>query len=150
MDGGEPELVEPAVQLIKIAGGQVSPPDGLRHAVPEEPQALELQLVVLGAEILQHEGLHRQALVDDLVDDVQVHPGDEGPPVGLHRHQPAKPQLLEHAADGGPGHPEPGAQGVLAEELAGLQLQTQNLGLQGLENLPALDRGRFAHLRPPP
>lgn len=105
--GGEPGLVELAVQLVKAAGLKGVLLDGVRHLPAEELELLQQQLVAHIAEIRQHEGLHGHPLIDDLVDDIQIHAGDIGAAVGLDGHQPAQAQFLEHTADGGAGHKRP-------------------------------------------
>ena len=128
--GGEPRLVEAGVGLVeavevqRLGLGQLVVGGG---ALTDEGTVLG---GAVGRKVPQHPGLHRDALVDQLIHDVPVQPGDSGALVGHDLHKAVFLQALQHHPDEGAGRAEAGAERVFAQRAAGPQGQVDDLPLE--------------------
>ena len=132
--GGKPGLMEQAVCLVQtvivrrfgLGQGRV----GVGPATDESP----LFRRAVGREIPQHPGLHGGALIDELIHDLPVEPGNGSALVRHDLHQPLFLQFLQHHPDEGAGGPKAGAERVLAQGAARPDGQVNDLSLQHLVN----------------
>ena len=134
--GGKPGLVEQAVGLVQTVEVRVlGVGQGLVSSGPL-PDERPLFRGAPGRKIPQHTGLHGGALVDQLLHDLTVQPGNGGALVGHDLHQPVFLQFLQNDPDERPRCPEPGAERVLAQRASGADGQVDDLPLQHI-----IDRG---------
>ena len=83
-----------------------------------------------GGKVPQDPGFHGGALVDQLVHDAAVQPGDGGAFVRHDLHQPVLLQFLQHHPDQAARRAKAGAQRVLAQRGTGPEGQVDDLPLQ--------------------
>ena len=128
--GGEPRLVEPGIGLIETVEVQRF---GLGQLVVGGGTLADKGAVLrcaVGRKVPQDPGLHRDALIDQLVHDVPVQPGDSSAFVRHDLHQPVLLQPLQHHPDEGAGRAEAGAERVFAQRTAGPEGQIDDLPLK--------------------
>ena len=112
--GGKPCLVKAAVGFVELVEVRALCPGKGRVGGSPLPDQRPLLRGALRGKIPQDAGFHSSALIDQLVHDAAVQPGDGGAFVGHDLHQTVLLQLLQHHPDQAPGRAEPGAQRVLA------------------------------------
>ena len=128
--GGKPCFVQAAVHLVQLV--EVRGLGARQRLVGVYPRTdlRPLRRGGDGGEVPQDAPLHGGALVDQLVHDAPVQPGDGGALVGHDAHQPVFLQFLQHHPDQGARRTEPGAQRVLAQRRAGTDGQVDDLPFQ--------------------
>ena len=128
--GGKPCPVQGAVGLVQpVVIGLFR---GGKGRIGLHPSADERPLLggALGRKIPQDAGLHGGALVDQLVHDAAVQPGDGGAFIGHDLHQPVFLQLLQNHPDHAAGGRKAGTQRVFAQQGAGADGQIDDLPFQ--------------------
>ena len=146
----EPDLVHGQIGFaepvhVKMPGvREIGLPQRLQLGI-DKAHALRVRWGAGEDEIAQHHGLDRDALIDELVDDVVVKPGDDAALARDDLHQAVLLQALQDAAHRRAGEGKALAQIVLAEQIAGLVLKAQNLQLERLEDLLVVGIGLGNH-----
>ena len=127
---GKPCFVEQAVGLVELVEiGRF----GVRQRIVSLGPLADLCPLFRGAagrKIPQDLRFHRRPLVDQLVHDVTVQPGDGRSLVGHDLHQPVLLQTLQDHPDHGARRTEPGAKRIFAQQCTGAQRQINDLPLQ--------------------
>ena len=130
----EPCLVEQPVGLIQAVEVRVLGVGQLLVGGGPLPDQRPLLRGALGRKIPQDAGFHGCALIDQLLHNLPVQPGDGGTFVGHDLHQPVFLQPLQDHPDEGTRCPEPGAERVFAQQAAGADGQVDDLPLQHFIN----------------
>ena len=130
---------------VKMSGvREIGLPKRLQLGI-DKAHALRVRWGAGEDEIAQHHGLDRDALIDELVDDVVVKPGDDAALARDDLHQAVLLQALQDAAHRRAGEGKALAQIVLAEQIAGLVVKAQNLQLERLKDLLVVGVGLGNH-----
>ena len=128
--GRKPCPVQGAVGLVQLV--VIRALHGGKGRIGLHPSADERPLFggALGRKIPQDAGLHGGALVDQLVHNAAVQPGDGGALIGHDLHQPVFLQFLQNHPDHAAGGRKAAAQRVFAQQGAGADGQIDDLPLQ--------------------
>ena len=128
--GGKPCPVQGTVGFVQLV--VIRALHGRKGLVGFHPPADQRPLLrgALGREIPQDAGFHGGALIDQLLHNLPVQPGDGGTFVGHDLHQPVFLQPLQDHPDEGTRCSEPGAARVFTQRRAGADGQVNDLPLQ--------------------